>query len=205
MGDAPTGIAMLGGSFDPPHRTHRRMIEAAFRHLPIGRALVLPVGDHPQKEGLTGASDRLEMCRLAFADLPDTEVDDREVRRRGPSFTADTIDEIAREFPGRPLYWLIGSDNAPLLPTWKDYRRILSRCRVAILERLGHRLDERALQDSGLTTEERAHLLASRIPFEADGVSATDLRRALRAGRRDLRDLHPDVLAYIDRRGLYRS
>src|SRR5262245_42580764 len=92
------GIAVLGGSFNPPHCSHQRLAAAAFAHLPIAELRIVPAGTPPHKDtDLAPAADRLAMCRLAFADRPGIMVDDREVRRRGPSFTVDTLQELATE------------------------------------------------------------------------------------------------------------
>src|SRR5688572_10809533 len=100
-----TGIGVLGGAFNPPHRTHERLAAFALRQLPIAELRVIPAGDHPWKGGhdMAPAAHRLEMCRLAFGALPGVIVDDRELRRRGPSFTVDTLAELAAESPGRRL------------------------------------------------------------------------------------------------------
>ena len=68
------GMALFGGAFNPPHLTHRKIIAAAREQLPVQQVLVLPAGAHPHKQD--GASDlappaaRLELCQLAFGDLP---------------------------------------------------------------------------------------------------------------------------------------
>jgi nicotinate-nucleotide adenylyltransferase len=141
-----SGLAILGGTFDPPHRTHRRIAEAALEQLPVAEVAVLPAGDHPHKGSRrsTAALDRLAMCRLAFARLHRVRVDDREVLRKGVSYTVDTLEALRAEAPDRALYFLIGSDNLPLLPTWKDHHRVLELCTVATFPRQGHPICRRA-------------------------------------------------------------
>jgi len=202
----PAGIAVLGGSFNPPHTTHRRLAAAALQRLPIDRLLVIPAGDHPHKRNLdmAPASDRLAMCHLGFADLPGVLVDDRELQRRGPSFTVDTLAELAQEHPGRRLYFLVGSDNLPLLPTWREPERLLQLCQVVTYPRLGYPLDAAMLAKLPVSERQRAELAAHVLDLPADAVAASDLRRRWRAGERNLPELLPTVCAYLEQRGLYR-
>lgn len=201
------GIAVLGGAFNPPHRTHQRLVEAALRTLPVDEVRVIPAGDHPHKldAGMAPAAERLAMCRLCFAGMPGAVVDDREVRRPGRSYTVDTLRELAAEQPGRRLWFLIGSDNLPLLPTWRDHHGILRLCTIVTYPRLGHPIGPERLAGLDLTTEERDRLLAHVLDLPADATSATAIRDRWRAGERDLPELPPAVARFVAEHGLYRA
>ncbi len=200
------GLGILGGAFDPPHATHLRLAAQALARLPIARLLVIPAGNHPHKQDpdRTPAAHRLAMCRLAFAADPRIAVDDREVRRRGRSYTVDTLAELQREHPGVRLFFLIGSDNLPLLPTWREHHRLLALATVVTCPRAGHPVHAAQLAALDLTSEERASLLDNVLEVEADDVNSTGLRARLRAGERPAAAIAPAVLAYIDAHGLYR-
>lgn len=198
------GIAVLGGTFDPPHQSHRRLARAALDRLPVAELRVIPAGDHPHKRSrTTPAAQRLAMCRLAFGDLPRTVVDDRELRRKGPSFTVDTLAELAREHPGRRLFFLIGSDNLPLLPSWHDHHRLLELATVVTYPRLGHPIEPAALAGLDLTPGERNALLENMLELPADAIAASDLRARWRRGERHLPELDPAVEQYIAAHRLY--
>jgi nicotinate-nucleotide adenylyltransferase len=200
------GLGILGGSFNPPHASHLRIARSALEQLPIAAVRVIPAGDHPHKGSteMAPAADRLAMCRLQFAGDPRIVVDDRELRRAGPSYTVDTLAELAAEQPGRRLFFLIGSDNLPLLPTWRDVHGILARCTVVTWPRLHHRVDDAVLAALPLTDAERATLRAHVLQMPADAIAATDLRARLRQGSTDLPELHEAVRAYIAAHRLYR-
>jgi nicotinate-nucleotide adenylyltransferase len=202
---AEPGLILFGGAFNPPHRTHRRIAEQALAQLPARRLLVLPAGDHPHKgeTDMASAAHRLAMCGLAFAGMPQVAVDDRELRRRGRSFTVDTPAELRAEAPARPLYFVIGADNLPLLPTWREHHRVLQLATVATFPRLGFPLDASCLAGLDLTAVEQKSLLSHVLQIPADNVTATTLRADLRAGRRHLAQLEPAVEAYIRRHHLY--
>jgi nicotinate-nucleotide adenylyltransferase len=200
-----SGLALLGGSFDPPHRTHQRIAAAALQQLPVTELLVLPAGDHPHKRQRRQAAPehRLQMCRIAFAGQDGVAVDDRELRRPGPSFTVDTLAELRAEAPQRELWLLIGADNLRLLPTWRDHHRLLRLCRVATFPRHGSEPTAAALAGLDLTDAERAQLLAHALAFPADAVSSSDLRRRLASGERGLPELPAGVEDYVRAHRLY--
>jgi len=96
---------MFGGAFDPPHLAHRALAQAAIEQLQLDVLRVLPTGQAWHKSRpLTAASHRLAMSRLAFDGLPQVRLDDREIRRAGPSYTLDTPARAAcRRSAGRVL------------------------------------------------------------------------------------------------------
>jgi nicotinate-nucleotide adenylyltransferase len=199
------GLALYGGSFNPPHTTHRRIAETALSLLPVEHLLVLPSGDHPHKQqrDMALASHRLAMCRLAFAGIDRCVVDDREIRREGPSFTVDTLQQLHEQDPDRDLFFLIGSDNLPLLPSWRDHHRILQLAHVVTFPRLGHPFDASALQTLDLTPTERLELQRWALPAAADQVNASALRARLRRGDRNVPELAPEVEHYIREHKVY--
>jgi len=103
---------MFGGAFDPPHLAHRALAEAALDQLGLDALHMMPTGQAWHKaRSLTSAEHRIAMCQLAFDDLPRTRIDTRETTRQGPSYTADTLAELAREYPGATLYLVLGADQ----------------------------------------------------------------------------------------------
>ena len=199
------GIGVFGGSFNPPHLSHRRLCATALDRLPIARLLVLPSGDHPLKrsQDMAPAADRLAMCRLAFGDLPGVAVDDRELRRPGPSFTVDTLAELRAEHPGAPLYLLVGSDNLRILGLWREPARILELATLVTYPRSGHPIDAATLAALPVPTEARTRIAAHVLDLPADAVAASDLRARWRRGERNLPELATAVRDYIAAHGLY--
>jgi nicotinate-nucleotide adenylyltransferase len=206
QGVSPEGMAILGGSFNPPHRSHLAIAKNALTALPIKNLRAIPSGDHPHKLGrdMASAEHRLAMTRLAFAELPEVLVDDRELRREGPSFTVDTLEELAAEDPATPLFFLIGSDNLPLLPTWHKHHRLLDLATVVTFPRLGYPVREQDLRSLDLDEKERTGLLANVLDMPADAVSASDLRARWRKGERSPIELPVAVAAYLQQHKLYR-
>jgi nicotinate-nucleotide adenylyltransferase len=189
------GLALFGGAFNPPHLTHKRIIAAAKEQLPVARVLVLPAGAHPHKQtadnDMAPAASRLELCQLAFGAIPHVTIDDRELRRQGLSYTIDTLRELRAEHPDTTLFWIIGSDNLPLLNTWREPETILELCTLVTCERQGH-----ALSPSNAT-----HAVIN-LDIQPDRVSASAIRDALRAGQTP-DGLDPRVLDRIRQLGLF--
>ena len=184
-------IGILGGTFDPVHNGH---LAVARRALSSGLDLVLmmPAGDPWQKtrRNLTPAEHRLEMVRLAVADIPGLEVDDREVLRPGPTYTIDTLESFSSE---HDLYLILGADSVLGIPTWHRSEDLLERAVLLIVPRPGVDID------AALAVAHSAVKLA----MEEVDVSGTMIREALAAGR-DVSGLVPAaVLEYIAANRLY--
>ncbi len=187
-------IGILGGTFDPVHNGHLAVAEAAMGSGRLDRVLMMPAGDPWQKIGraVTPARNRLEMVRLAVADTPGLEVDDREVRRQGPTFTIDTLES----FPDSDeLYLVLGADTAMGIRTWHRASDLLHRAEVMVVPR------------SGLTREDVASVLDHFhfLEMEPVEISATSIRESLANGE-DVTDLVPEpVLSYIGLHNLYNN
>ena len=195
-------IGILGGTFNPPHIGHLIAAQEAHLQLELDRVILVPAGINPHKqqgEEEPGAEHRLAMCRCAVGDDRRFEVSALEVRRAGPSYTVDTLEELHTQAPDRELFLIVGGDVAAGLPSWHEPERVLSLARLAVAKRRG---TERAAIDealAGLAGGERAEFF--RMP--RIGVSSTMLRRRVRA-RQPITYLVPDAVAsYIDQHRLY--
>ncbi len=140
------------------------------------------------------------MTRLAFADLPQVAVDDREIRRTGPSYTVDTLTEIGDEQPGARLYLLIGDDQRRSLPAW---HRIGEISRLAIICA--------AARDPQVAAWHRAEPSGSEtpgpdiqpLPMPLMPISATDIRERLSRQTGVAGLVTPAVERYIHEHHLY--
>ena len=192
--------AMLGGSFDPVHLGHlamaRHMLEKELADLLV----IIPAWRSPHKyENSASAEDRLAMVRLAFAGLPGVEVDDREIKRGRVSFTVDTLEEWAAEFPGDRLRLVIGQDNLAGFSGWRLPDRIQELADIVVYPRDGILPTPAAVARAGIDPG-RVILVSD---FEHP-VSSTTVRAMLAAGSLTEGQLDPAVAAFITARGLYR-
>ena len=199
----PSGDLCLGGSFDPIHVGHLQTARAAVVAAGFARVRLIVAGRSPFKSAsVTPAANRVAMCRIAIADQPDFVVDDRETRRDGPSYTADTAEAIAAE-TGRPTAWLIGADLLPGLPRWHRADELLSKpptiLQHVVMRRPGYMIDWDTLP------RQVRHLRDHVVEVPAVDVSSTLVRQRVAAGE-PIDDLvPPGVAAYIANNGLYRE
>ncbi|WP_076997154.1 nicotinate (nicotinamide) nucleotide adenylyltransferase [Variovorax sp. KK3] len=197
----PPRVGVFGGAFDPPHDAHVSLVKAALAQLGLARLHILPTGDAWHKaRGLSAGHHRLEMARLAFEGLPGAVVDDRELRRAGPTYTLDTLRELRGEQPAAELVLILGADQASSLPRWHGWQDILAMAVVAVAQRPGAgAFDPLALP--GAPPGARFETLAI-TPMD---VSATEIRAKAALGQDLSRLVPPAVARYIDQHHLYRT
>ncbi|MEN9538355.1 MAG: nicotinate (nicotinamide) nucleotide adenylyltransferase [Pseudomonadota bacterium] len=197
-------LAVFGGAFDPPHSAHVAMVEAAAVLQP-DRVVVIPTGQAWHKvRPLSGARHRVAMCRLAFAHLRQVEVDERETRRTGPSYTADTLAELRSEHPSTELLLLIGGDQADALASWHRLPEVLENATVCIAER-GHPFSE--ISTNFHMKWPRGRFLP--LPMPPSPANSTAVRQRIAHGGLDellaQGVVNPGVARYIAEHHLYRD
>jgi nicotinate-nucleotide adenylyltransferase len=199
-------IGIMGGTFDPIHVGHLAAAEEAREALGLERILFIPAGVPPHKpeRPVTAAQHRVAMVELAIAGNAAFELSRIEVDRDGPSYTADTVEMLAaiEGANGRDanLTLILSVESFHGLPTWREPRRILNLCRLAVVPRGGFPTPERAWlaeQFRGVPVRV-AFLDAPRLR-----LSGSEIRQRVAAGR-SIRYLVPDaVIDYIGDHGLY--
>lgn len=130
-------IAVFGGSFDPVHTEHIKLVEFALAELHLDKLFVMPAYAPPHKKGktLSPDKDRLEMCRLAFTHLDRVVVSDYEIAKGGVSYTYLTCQHFKAEYPDAEIFLLVGTDMLRNFPTWKNPQEILSCVTLAVCGR----------------------------------------------------------------------
>jgi nicotinate-nucleotide adenylyltransferase len=208
-------IGLLGGTFDPIHVGHLALARSARVALALDEVRLMPTGRSWQKDSSrANAAQRLEMARLAVATLPAAEhctVDDREVRRGGPTYTIDTLAELRTELPDDAIVLVMGSDQFRNLPSWHRWEELLEQAHIATTRR-----ERVGLDDLPPALEARVAIHGrDALPDAPSGaivyftmppvpVSATALRAQLGRGERPAELLPPPVLDYIGSQSLYR-
>jgi nicotinate-nucleotide adenylyltransferase len=197
-------IGVLGGSFDPIHAGHLAIAEAARDRHGLDRVLVVPAGVPPHKRGeLAPAADRLTMVRLAIEGRPGLEASDIEIRRPGPSYTVDTLEELKRAHPDAELFFIMGADSLGEFFGWRNTRRILELARIVTVTRPGWQGDIDPASFPGVPAEAIGRMAADRVEIPGVAAESKRIREAVRRGEPIDAEVPPSVAEYIRRRGLY--
>lgn len=181
-------IGIFGGTFDPIHHGHLILARDAVETLQLDRVIFIPAAISPHKLDRKAAAPevRLEMLRAALDGEPRFSVDAMELERPAPSYTIDSVETLRQREPGAELYYLVGEDNVPRLPTWHRFSELARMVQFVVLDR------------SGLNT---AHPYpAVRRHFD---ISATDIRKRVASGRSIRYLVPPAVEEIIRQRQLY--
>ena len=201
-------IALFGGSFNPIHVGHLIIARSIGEQLGLDRLVFLPSATPPHKSAgaLAPADHRAEMVKLAFADEPLFEYNDYDQTREGPSYTVNTVAHFRKELgPDAVIHWIIGADTVAELANWYRVRALVDSCRIVVANRPGwERVNFEALR-TRLGDEQIASIRDGLVETPRIDISATDIRRRVRAGR-SIRYLVPEAVStYIDEHGLYRE
>jgi nicotinate-nucleotide adenylyltransferase len=193
-------VGLFGGAFDPPHRTHVALAQAAIAQLNLDILYVVPTGHawHKQR-ALTAAQHRLAMCRLAFDEVNRAEVDEREMLRSGPTYTIDTLQELQAQHPQTQLYLIMGEDQARALATWHRAED-LARAAIICVASRSESVESASPADisPGLSGSPLQRLLLPPSPLNATEI------RDLSARGQSVSTLVPESVArYIDQHHLY--
>ena len=134
----PMGI--FGGTFDPIHYGHLRTAFELQQALRLQEIRFLPAGNPPHRQQpLADPQLRLQMVRAAVEGHRGFTVDDREVRKAGPSYSVETLAELRQEFPDRSLCLIVGMDAFLSLPKWHQWQELLQLSHLVVAHRPGWR------------------------------------------------------------------
>jgi nicotinate-nucleotide adenylyltransferase len=185
-----TRTGLLGGSFNPAHRGHRKISRQALAVLDLDEIWWLVSPGNPLKEGSDMASfpARFGSARKAARGLPIrvTAIE----RSMGTRYTVDTLHQLRRRFPDRQFVWLMGGDNLAQFHRWKSWREIARTVPIAVISRPGYKGAAHAARAMGWLRRfvrpagQAGHWTKWRLPaivllnLPLDPASATALRAA---------------------------
>jgi nicotinate-nucleotide adenylyltransferase len=189
-------VGIYGGSFDPIHRGHLAVAEAAKKKFDLDEVLLVPTSNPPHREKPQAAyENRYEMVRLACEGrhglLPSRLEEPGTAEKH---YTIDTIRRLRRNHPRNELFVIIGADSFNNIHTWREPQSIVSEAELIVVSRPGSDLNA------------KMRLPASRVHFIQDvqeDVSASKLRAEIASGAKWEEFVPKRVAEYIRAHHLY--
>lgn len=186
-------IGILGGTFNPIHFGHLVLAEEVKEALTLDKVIFVPANLPPHKDDkdVIPSEHRLKMVKLATKDNPHFSVSDIEIRRKGKSYSVDTLKEFKKRFAkDRELFFIVGSDAITYLREWKDVGELFKLAHFVMATRPGYALNE---ENSNILT----------VSIKAIDISAFEIRQRIKEDK-SIRYLVPEaVRRYIIRKELY--
>ena len=130
-------IAIYGGSFNPMHIGHEKIVDYVLDNLNMDKIIIIPVGIPSHRENnLEQSNTRLKICKEIFKGNKKIEVSDIEIKSEGKSYTYDTLLKLIDLYgENNEFFEIIGEDSLKSLKTWKNYEELLKICKFIVFRR----------------------------------------------------------------------
>jgi nicotinate-nucleotide adenylyltransferase len=194
---------ILGGTFDPPHYGHLVIAEQVHEALRLAGVLFMPAGRPPHKtdRAISPADHRLAMLDMAISGNPHFSLLRTDLDRDGPSYSVEALERLTADRPTDGFVFIVSAEAARQLPTWREPRRLLELCQIAVVPRLGYPPLEPDWAAHTFPGLEDRFVVVETTPV---GHSASDIRARAANGRTIRYLVPPAVEDYIERYGLYK-
>ena len=168
-------IAIYGGSFNPMHIGHEKIVDYVLKNLDMDKIIIIPVGIPSHRENnLEQSNTRLKICREIFKNNKKVEVSDIEIKAEGKSYTYDTLLKLIQIYDkDNEFFEIIGEDSLKNLKTWKNYKELLNLCKFIVFRRKD---DKNTKIDSEFLNNKNIIILEN----EYYNISSTEIRNKVK-------------------------
>ena len=168
-------IAIYGGSFNPMHIGHEKIVDYVLNNLNMDKIIIIPVGIPSHRENNLEQSDtRLKICKEIFKGNKKIEVSDIEIKSEGKSYTYDTLLKLIDLYgENNEFFEIIGEDSLKNLKTWKNYEKLLKICKFIVFRRKDDKniqIDEEFLNNKNIIILENEYY----------NISSTEIRNMVK-------------------------
>ena len=180
-------IAIYGGSFNPMHIGHEKIVDYVLDNLNMDKIIIIPVGIPSHRENNLEQSDtRLKICKEIFKGNKKIEVSDIEIKSEGKSYTYDTLLKLMDLYgENNEFFEIIGEDSLKNLKTWKNYEELLKICKFIVFRRKDDKniqIDEEFLNNKNIIILENEYY----------DISSTEIRNMVKNNE--------DISAFVNKK-----
>ena len=180
-------IAIYGGSFNPMHIGHEKIVDYVLNNLNMDTIIIIPVGIPSHRENNLEQSDtRLKICKEIFKGNKKIEVSDIEIKSEGKSYTYDTLLKLMDLYgENNEFFEIIGEDSLKSLKTWKNYEELLKICKFIVFRRKDDKniqIDEEFLNNKNIIILENEYY----------DISSTEIRNMVKNNE--------DISAFVNKK-----
>lgn len=196
--------AIFGGTFDPIHNGHLHIAYKALNRLKLDKIIFIPSGNppHKHKECITDKNIRYNMVKYAIEQEDKFEISDYEVKKKGKSYTYETIEHFRKYHPNIDLYFIAGADCLMDIHKWKNIDSMMEKAKLVVFSRPGFSMDTILFQKKQVEEKFKKDIIFLDIPLL--DVSSTEIREKIKKGE-NIKDLIPEkTYNIIKKYGLYR-
>ena len=200
-------VGVYGGTFSPPHIGHVSAAKAFIEQENLDELIIMPTYRSPHKElsGSVTPIQRLDMCRLSFSHIDGVSVSDREIMRKGKSYTYLTLSEMISEKSDiRPVF-LCGTDMILTFDKWYRFEDIFKMADIVFIRREN---DELITEQIEAKTEEyinKYNAVVRELKTEPIDISSTELREMISRGEDASPYLNKETEEYIKKWNIYQT
>lgn len=201
-------IGIFGGTFNPPHKGHSRMVEKMAEELELDKVIIIPnkVPTHKRCDDLADNRDRLAMCKIAFNN-PKYEISTMEMDRETDSYTIYTVEDLRKKYPNDDLYLIIGSDMFLIFHKWYKHKELLEKCKICVASRDNdeniQKLRAYAFEQLGIYMPELDAKSVHISLLDAYEVSSSEIRERINMEKSLYGLVDPEIIEYMENHKLY--
>lgn len=185
-------IGLFGGSFNPIHNAHVKLIDQIIREKVVDEIWLIPCKKHNFNKQLLNARDRIKMIKLAISGLKNARINNIELKMRGKSCTLKTIRKLKQENRNKEFYIVIGADILQEIKKWYKYERLVKETKFVVFSRKGYKF----VKNPDLRIEKI-------IDLKRDNISSSEIRQNVKQGKSISKLVPRKVEEYIKKNNLY--
>ena len=180
-------VGIYGGSFNPPHKFHREIVEYLLKNKYLDKVIVEPAGDNYKKKDLAKFVDRIEMVKLAFQDIADIST----IGNEGYDYTYEVMDYYKKQYPNDELYFICGEDNIKEIKTWRNAKYLTENYKFLVIGR------------NNLNVEYEPYIV--KVDMKENDMSSTMIREKIKNNENVDKLVDSKVRDFIYKHNLYES